>query len=431
MATEITSQADSASVKQFNCSGCGASLQVTHPRAKEIACQYCGSVLDVNSEDHQILQSMGSPDRHEPFSFIRLGMMAEIQSKAYQVIARTRWRQRYKEYWREEGESGYSNEVWIYDEWLLIDEDRTYFYLVEDEEGYWISDEIIPEIPQLLPRSLQMSFFRNQHEQRVQEYGGAEVIYFEGESNYHIVKGDRIHFAMYQHAGINYSVEWRMADQDDIKEVEFFQEKPISRRRLMEAFSENEALAKLKEREEFWGFVYKVARIAMVIFFVLSFFACSDMTQHVVTSQQVSLPSLLDQEGVFSEPIEVPEKGLYRLTLRASSMAENSEVYVFAYVLDSAKAAINTIDEELFYYAGYDDEGRWTETNYDVSKRFRLEKGGTYYLQLFGNADNPALIRGSLSIQLKSGVMLTRYFFLAALLSLVVMIIASRRRGRK
>jgi len=431
MATEITSQAESASVKQFNCAGCGASLQVTHPRAKEIACQYCGSVLDVNSDDHQILQSMGNPERHEPFSFIRLGMMAEIQGKAYQVIARTRWRQRYKEYWREEGESGYSNEVWIYDEWLLIDQNRTYFYLVEDEEGYWLSDEIIPEKPQLLERSLQMSFFRNQPNQRVQEYGGAEVVYFEGESNYHILKGDRIHFAMYQHAGINYSVEWRMADEQDIKEIEFFQEKPISRRRLLEAFSENEELTKLKEREAFWGFVYQVARIAMVIFFVLSFFACSDMTQNVVTSQQVSLPNILDQGGVLTEPIEVPKQGLYRLTLRASGMNENSEIYLFAYVLDSAKAAINTIDQQLFYYAGYDDEGRWTETNYDVSKRFRLEKGGTYYLQLFGDADNPALIRGDLSIQLKSGVILTRYFFLAALISLVAMIIASRRRGRK
>jgi hypothetical protein len=430
MATEITSQTESASVKQFNCSGCGASLRVTHPRAKEIACQYCGSVLDVQSEEHQILLSMGSPERHEPFSFIQLGMMAEFREKAYQVIARTRWRQRYKEYWREEGESGYSNEVWVYDEWLLIDADRTYFYLIEDQEGYWISNEIVPDTPQLLPRSLQMSFFQDQRDQRVQEYGGAEVIYFEGESNYHITKGDLIHFTMYQHAGINYSAEWRMASKDEIKEIEFFEERPISRRRLLESFSENEELAKLKEREAFWGFVYKVSSIATVIFFVLSFFACSDLTQTVERSQQLPLKSLLDQGGVLSDPIEVAEKGLYRLTLRASAMAENSEIYVFAYVLDSTEAAINTIDEELFYYAGYDDEGRWTETNYDVSQRFRLESGGTYYLRLFGNADNPAMITGTLHIELKDGVLLTRYFFLAAIFSLIVMVIASRKRGR-
>lgn len=430
MATDIKSQSEQASVKQFNCTGCGASLRVTHPRAKEIACQYCGSVLDVTSETHQILQSMGSPERHEPFSFIRLGMVAEIEGKAYQVIARTRWRQRYKEYWREEGETGYSNEVWLYDEWLLIDEDRTYFYLVEDQEGYWMSSEIIPETPTLLPRSLQMSFFHNQRDQRVQEYGGAEVIYFEGESNYHIAKGDRIHFAMYQHAGINYSVEWRMADKDAIKEIEFFQEKPVSRRVMMEAFGDNEELAKLQEKEAFWGFVYQAARIATFVFFVLSFVACSDLTNRSLHDQEIPLRQVLDQNGVLSKPIPIQKQDLYRLRLYTYGLNENSEIYLFAYILDSTQAAINTIDGNFFSYAGYDDEGRWTETNNDVTKRFRVEDPGTYYLQVFGDADNPALIAGTLKVSLFSGVMLARYFFLAALFSLVVLIVASRRRSR-
>jgi hypothetical protein len=431
MATDIQTQTDLASVKQFNCEGCGASLQVMHPRAREIACQYCGSVLDVTSETHQILQSMGSPDRHEPFSFIQLGMMADISGKRYQVLARTRWRQRYKEYWREEGESGYSNEVWIYDEWLLIDADRTYFYLVEDEEGYWVSEEIIPETPELLPRSLRMSFFREQGEQRVQEYGGAEVIYYEGESNYHISKGDRIHFAMYQAGGINYSAEWRMMDQEEIKEIEFFREKPVSRRSMMEAFDDNEALDQLKQKEASWQFVYQVARIAAAVFFVLSLYACSDFGDSTIHTQQLPMSQLLEQGGVRSEPIPVPEDGLYRLKLSVNGMMENSEIYVFAYVLDSAGAAINTIDQTFFTYVGYDDEGKWSEENYDTDKRFRLEQGGTYYLQLFGDMDVPAMASGDLYITLSDGVMLTRYLFFMAIFSLVVMMVASRRRGRR
>lgn len=416
----------SPSVKQFNCTSCGASLSVVHPRAREIACQYCGSVLDVNSEEHQILQKIGTPSKHEPFSFIRLGMVAELEDKHYQVIARTRWRQKYKEYWREEGESGYSNEVWVYDEWLLIDVDRTYLYLIEDREGYWISEEIIPETPMLLPRNLRMSFFQQQSDRQVQEYGGAEVIYFEGESNYQISKGDRIHFAAFDDRGISYSAEWRMVSKDQIKEIEFFKETPVSRRKLVEAFGDNEELAKLAERASRWNFHYQVARIAFLAFMALTVLTFINSGK-LVKEQYIPFSDLLQGDGYLTEPFSIDKRDLYRLNLIASDLNNNAEVYVFAYVLDSTGAAINTVEGNFFYYTGYDSEGQWTEANLTDSKRFRVEETGQYRLQVFADPQAP-VTNGRLNVSLYQGVMLTRYAFIAMLIALIVMIFASRRR---
>ena len=151
MSAAIKTQSQLAAVKQFNCTNCGSALEVLHPRAKYISCQYCGSVLDTNSEDHQILKALDPPKKHKPLSFIRLGQTANFDGMKHQVIARTRWRMKYKEYWYEEGDSGYSDEIWIYDEWLLMAEDRTYFYLVEDKEGFHIVEDIVPHHPVLLP----------------------------------------------------------------------------------------------------------------------------------------------------------------------------------------------------------------------------------------------------------------------------------------
>ncbi|MEM9987481.1 MAG: hypothetical protein AAF804_20505, partial [Bacteroidota bacterium] len=158
-----------STLRKFDCPSCGSSLSLVHPRAKEIMCQYCGSVLDAKDEAHQIIRKLAKPERHPPFSFLKVGLVAEFNGKPYQILSRTRWRMRYKEYWREDGESGYSNEVWVYDEWLLIDEDRSYVYLVEDREGFKLSEEIIPDSPMLLPKDLRMNFYKSQRKKQVQE----------------------------------------------------------------------------------------------------------------------------------------------------------------------------------------------------------------------------------------------------------------------
>ncbi|MFK7923297.1 MAG: hypothetical protein AB8H47_15140 [Bacteroidia bacterium] len=429
MSTNIKTQADLASVKQFDCTNCGNGLDIKHPRAQYISCPYCGSVLDLKSETHQILEELGNPSRQKPMSFVRLGQVGTINGIDYQVLARTRWRMRYKEYYSEEGETGYSDEVWVFDEWLLIAADRTYTYLIEDREGYWMSEEIIPETPSLMPKNLRMSFFKKQPKQIVREYGDAEVIFFEGESNYRIKKGDAIRFAMFKERGINYSVEWRLAkNQRSIKEVEFFKETPITRRKVIEAFANNDEIAALKQKEGNWRFIFRIAA-ATALFLLLGMMYSTVSDGSEVYSKSFDPAQVSDQSPELVGPIQLDGNALYNFQMKASRIGTNSEMYLFAYLLDGDKQVINTLDSEFYYYTGRDDEGTWTEASNESSQIFRLEEGGTYYLQILRDSANN-IPPGEVSVVISENVWLTRYFVIGFLLLLIPMVLAWSKSGR-
>ncbi|RMG27360.1 MAG: hypothetical protein D6730_07335 [Bacteroidetes bacterium] len=426
MSAAIKTQDRLASVKQFNCTNCGAALEVLNPRAREISCQYCGSLLDVTSEEHQILRALVPPKKHPPMSFIRLGQTAVIDGQQHQVIARTRWRMKYKEYWYEEGESGYSDEVWVYDEWLLMNQDFTYFYLVEDREGFHQVEEIIPETPSLLPKDRRMRFYNNQRKQIVREYGQASVIFFEGESNYRIQLGDTIKFAMFQERRIKYQAEWRLDKQGEIKEVEFFKEVPLSRRKVQEAFSSNAEVQTLMQREADWKFVFRVAQFTFIALLLMAMYSMlSDGTP--IFSQEVQAATLANDNTQVVGPIEIPEKGLYCLKITALGMPANTEMNVGAYILNQDSVAVNTLVQNFYYYTGTDSDGTWTESDNVVSKVFRLSGGGTYYLQLY--LDSQYTNMGTLRIELNKGVWLTRYFIIGLVICLIPLMVSWLKKG--
>ncbi|MEL6695440.1 MAG: hypothetical protein AAFP89_04325 [Bacteroidota bacterium] len=421
MDSTITTQNQLASVKQFNCTNCGAAHRVMSPRAQYLACNYCGSVLDTRSEEYEILQQLGNPEKHQPFSFIRLGQKANFDGKEYQVIARTRWRMRYKEYYHEEGEQGYSNEVWIYDEWLMIDNNYTYFYLVEDKEGYKISEEIIPEVPMLLTRERRMNFFQKQSPKIVREYGQANVVFFEGESNYTIKKGDEIRFAAFKDRGIEYSAEWRM-DGEEISEIEFFQEVPISRRKVLEAFNNNEEIEKLKQKAESWKFIFQAAAVAGMIMLSFTLYSLFSSGSEVYSSS-FSISSFQPDIGQDTGPIEITSQGNYQLNLKADKLSNGMEFYALAFLMDKDSTVINQVSSDFYYSTGYDGGEKWTEKNMDQHIRFRVETPGTYFARVYVQMDRPNPT-GSLAISLNEGIMMTRYYAFALIIFIVIALIA-------
>ncbi|WNJ15950.1 hypothetical protein [Pontibacter sp. G13] len=419
-----TQHKHTTSVNQITCPGCGASLQTVHPRAQEIACSYCGSVLDAQSEDHQVLRKLAKPAKHIPFSFIKLGQMATFNGRRYQVIARTRHRMKYKEYWSEDGESGYSNEVWIFDEWLLMDENRTYFYLIEDREGFWIAEEIYPELPMLMTRNKRMRFYEKQRNQIVREYGGMETVFFEGESNYRIQVGDKTEFAMFSDRGIKYSAEWRMKAGKEIDEIEFFKEKPISRRKVVEAFEGNPEIDELHQTAQNWNFIYKVAMGAAIVLGLLILKAW--ISGSAVYDKSINLADLpADNSGFTTQTIEL-EPGLYQWKIEATEWPQGMEQTVFIYILDEAGEPINTLGESFYFYQGYDDEGSWTEKELSTTKKVRISEPSKFSAKVF--AERELQNRGVIRITIRQGIVLTRYLMIALILCLGFAFMINRRR---
>ncbi|MEL6193138.1 MAG: zinc ribbon domain-containing protein [Bacteroidota bacterium] len=419
MSANIQSQQALASVKQFNCPNCGNALSLLHPRAKFVACQYCGTELDASSETFHILRALVPPKKHKPYSFLELGMKGVLNGKKHQIIARSRWKMDYKEYWSDEDGSGYSDEIWYYDEWLLMAEDRTYFYLVEDREGYSISEEIIPKTPMLLPKNLRMKFYNRQAKGIVREYGKANLVYFEGETNYQIKLGDEIKFASFG-KGTVYSAEWRMAENKrDIKEIEFFKENKVSRLKIAEAFRENPNVEAILIRMKKWRYVARIAGFSALASLLLFLFSMVYPGKTVFNERiPVSHIANADKETYTSPAVVLPDKGLYNLKLSCEGLPNGAYTTAFMYILDENQQAINTMGDEFYYETGRDSDGTWTESELKESKTFRLPEGGTYYFRVF--VDGPQSYDTHFNLEVNKGIWISRYYLIGFIFSLMI-----------
>ena len=235
-------------IRQFRCASCGGELELQNPRTRYVACPYCGSVADAKSDAFHVLTKHANPSDFPPRSFIKLGKEAKIEGKAYKVIGRTRWKSNYTEYWYEDGESGYEQGTWIYDEWLLISEDATYFYIIEDEEGFHFSRSIIPKYPSL-PKDGKIEDFYTKKIRQASEFGTSEILYFEGESTYLVKPGRKVGFSQYSNNRIDNIAEWRYNDEGEIQEIEFFEEYGVNAKSLREAFMTDEERMQLEQEK--------------------------------------------------------------------------------------------------------------------------------------------------------------------------------------
>lgn len=263
---EIKSQKFVEHIRQFKCPNCGGELALVNKKTKYVACKYCGTVSDPRSEASKIIMKLHAPSKYPPFSFLRIGLEAEINGYTYKVIGRTRWKTTHHEYWKEGYYQGYGLEHWVYDEWLFMGERFDYFYLVEDEEGFYVSKNILPKEPTALP--IRVSTLpkgideKPDLRQPLNELGSAQVLFFEGESTYSIKPGDTIHFAEYKKGNANYVIEWRVdeSNQFQVKEVEFFKEETIDPEKVLSYFK------KYKDIQETAFYVFTKYRLTKRLF---------------------------------------------------------------------------------------------------------------------------------------------------------------------
>lgn len=217
-------------------------------------------------------------------------------------------------------------------------------------------------------------------------------------------------------------------NQRAIKEVEFFREKPITRRKVLEAFAGNDEIAALKQREANWRYVFRIAA-ATALFLLLGLMYSAVSNGSEVYSRTFDPARVSDQNPELVGPIQLEGEALYNFQMRANKIGTNSEMYLFAYLLDGDKQVINTLDSEFYYYTGRDDEGTWVESSDESSQIFRLEEGGTYYLQILRDSAN-SIPPGEVMVSIRKNVWLTRYFAFGLLIILIPMAIAWSRSGR-
>ncbi len=422
MASPIKTEDTFSSVRQINCTGCGAALEVISNRAKYTGCSYCGSVLDLQSEDYKVLKKLGDPERHPPMSIIKMGMKATFNNKLYQVIARTRWKQTYQERWSEDGETGYSDEVWVYDEWLLLCEDRTYFYLVEDKSGFMRTREFVPK-QVVIPKNAwdKISFAEKHGLKPVSEIGTAEVMMFEGESNYTIREDDIIWFASYKVYWTDYITEWRIDPETrETKEIEFFQEEPLKRKDVLKAFEDNPSIQAILDKKRNWKKTMNLALYGALGFFLLFLFSFFS-GKTLVFEDEIELhplgqvdPTTGQAPQVYGTSFTIDTRGTYEVEILDNSFGVDG--FALVYFMDEDSSAIRYISGDL--------------NSMSVGGRIGSEAvkidPGTYHTQLFlehtpgivTNSSGDTHLSGGVQVKIYSGIMMAWPFFAGLLICL-------------
>jgi hypothetical protein len=439
------------SVKQFTCNNCGGTLNIVNRRTKFVTCNYCGSVIDANTETNQIIAKLEEPGQFKPKSFVKLGLTCYFDDVEYMVIGRTRMRSTFKEYWAEDGEAGYSDEAWEYDEWLLLGERYNYFYLIEDKNGFGFSKSYIPKFPNIYPddyisvESGKIENFDSQAIQRVLELGHAEVVHFEGESTYQIKPGDRVKFLIYN-SGKNFTAEWRITENNDIKEIEFFEEYKLSYVNVMKAFQHNKGVKEIddyfnkldqvyedqKRKNSNRKFLRNTILITAAIFILLRFFL-PPIGKNQFFSSSISNGSNNEFTILFDTTFKTTYVPFKHIEYISKKPIELNVIDKFCNVSIKAECKPDTSFSSKIFVEFINDKGVTTSNYYDeiytyptlLSTDLRIDNTAKYSIKLTEEAGITDISKLKVTITISKGGYYSPFLTVMAVILIIVGLIVS------
>lgn len=445
-------------VKQFKCSNCGGELTVMAKRTNFVGCNYCGAVIETSSDAYRVINQLQAPGDFPPKSFLKLGMIGKISGKHHMIIGRTRWESDYMEYWVEDGESGYDNETWEYDEWVLISEDAQYFYIIEDADGYHFSKSYTPKYPNL-PNGSKVVDFNSNKSRFLNEYGTSKVAYFEGESTYQIKPGDTVSFGAYELGQETYVVESRLLENGELKEIEFFLEYEKSYAELVRAFADDDTVksrqeeikARVEELDQIKRRRKMISKICMFIFFACTFifiisfffygkdvieqtFPCeagcgifdmkSKRVDDSVKAQLYPDSSRINYVFQTREPIKFDAKDhILDVYLRAS-IAGETDFFANMEILDEKGDVVQEIPCNFHRYIEEGSEDDYVDSKESEGQSFQIDKSAAYHFRVVMELPATKVNDIQAKLTMTIGSILNRYFLMLMILSFIVWIIA-------
>ncbi len=419
------------------CPSCKHTNYVWEQEVRYMYCYNCGVASDLTF-NRTLNESLKIED-FPYYSFLRVGQILQLEEKEFIITARLRYRSVYKEYYTSDEGSGYSNETWYSDTYILQNTQEgkdERFYLSEDKEGYSLGMPVTVDKTDIDPTNLELftNFYEGKADYRVTEYGSHFLEFFEGETEKEdpYAVGTQVHFATYQEGIWSYSVE----QGDGWKE--FSASKKISKQELYKALEGNPYIATYQERENGFSIIRKTASVAAAItflVFLLSLF--SDGTP--IFSTNVDMKNIDKKEGFLSKPIKIDNTSTnYNIDWGINfKSSKNQGMYVVIELLDNDKNVINAVESDFWYESGYDSEGSWTESETSSSKYFKFTEEGDYFARIYAQTDSTYFTDATqsqaiINFKVNEGALLSRYFLmLSGFLTVVALVISFGKTGRK
>jgi hypothetical protein len=405
--------------ERIGCSSCGAPIEVRNILAAEmVSCSYCGSVLNLESDKHEVLHKILTDQR--PHAPLKIGDKGKLKGVLWEVIGRLQL-----------SEGG---DRW--EEFLLFNPRMGYAWLQLDE-GHWVYFRKSKNKPVIQAESaFPGQTFRMLGKQfKVVEKSSARISYIEGEFSYQAKTGDVMNYLDAVAPPLMVSAEW------SAKELEWLVGEYVRPETVRAAFGLKRVprpigvgkcqpfeVPKWRTRLA-WSFVAAAALFFLMVF--VSMVPGRKTDTFTATAAQY-LKSATNNQGFVSEPITVKSGGIVQVEFHAP--VSNSWVYLDALLLDEKKQPVVTFSGEISYYAGRSGGEHWTEGSQYDKEVFVIDKPGTYYLALLGQGGqgNFGTVprREAVTVNVYQGVWLQRYFVIGALLCVPFPLLEFMRRRK-
>lgn len=393
---------DPTPVRAVNCTQCGAPLKLHGGhRVRSLSCGSCGSVLDTKDE-YQVVKQFA--DIQRPQMPLELGMQGKLKGIAFTIIGVVQYRD----------SEGYS---WF--EYQIFSPTHGYHWLVFSE-GHFVFSRRVREIVDL--SLIQKTTFKAKGMTfKVYESYEASVYFVEGELTYVAEVGNRVAVTEGICPPYNFSRE-RSDTEEEFQFGEYLDPSEVYR-----AFGIDEIPRSPRSVHACQPYIAKPSSVSFSR--MARWFAIPTVIIAIAIAMFGGGSNLLDRQfnaqqmfdGTYSDEFTVSGVDS-AMALKLSSNVSNAWSWYDISIV-KGEHPIATLSKGISYYHGVEGGESWREGSQSTQAYFTLADPGTYRFYIEGTGGTGE--RGSkpqnkgVRFQLYEDVIVSRYFFILALICIV------------
>jgi hypothetical protein len=404
-------------VKTFKCSGCGGPLTVRGMEQTEaIACEACGSVIDLKDPNFKVISTYLS--KTKPKSFIPLGTRARLRGEIFEMIGYMR---------RAVTVEGV---VYEWSEYLLFNPYKGFRWLIESN-GHWSFMKTASSFPKGKKGAGSTVSYLDQTFRHFQT-AEAKVVYVIGEFYWKVRVGETAKVSDYIAPPLILSREktagevvWSVGEYLEPEVIwKAFNLRTSPPARIGIAPNQpSPYVAQSKTVMKIFGYLL-LAGVILHIFLFLT-------AQNAVVFKQNYVFRQGEREKALVTDFFDLKGGPSNVVVESSADVNNSWLYLHMSLVGEDSRAFD-FGREISYYHGVDGGESWSEGSTSDDTTLSAIPGGKYYLLIEPESAAPVV---NYSIQVRRDVPQWSFFFLAlgalALIPIFVKLRSSRFESRR
>lgn len=385
--------AASPQVKTLRCSGCGNPLTVRGmERTESVACEACGSVIDLTDENLRILSTFQSKIKHKPL--IPLGSRGKVRGDLFEVIGYLR---------RAVTVEG---EDFEWSEYLLFNPYKGFRWLSE-YSGHWNFIKTTTNLPKKKGdgvRYLDKTFLHFQSAE-------SRVTYVLGEFYWKVQAGETCKFTDYIAPPLILSKE-QTAQETDWSIGEYIEPETLwsafrvsSPMPIRIGVAPNQPSPYAGRTASLWKLIGYLFLAAVFIHLALFFFSQNKL----VFENRFTFQPKDKGKAIVTEIFDISGRPSNVVIKTAAAPLDNSWLFLNMALISEDGRAYD-FGREISYYHGTEDGSAWTEGGFSDEATLPSVPSGRYYLRIEPESSAPMV---NYHIRVYRDVPRWSFFFLA------------------